>query len=319
MSNLHSAIPYARLGSSSLKVSRVILGCMSYGSSNWQNWVLDEKEGIEHIKLAYDLGINAFDTSNTYSNGLSEVVLGKAIKQHKLPREEIIIMTKHIFDSIKHSLERIQLDYVDLLQCHRFDYDTPIEETMHALHDVVKAGYARYIGMSSCYAWQFHKMQNYARTHGLTEFISMQNSYSAIYREEEREMVPLLQDLGVGMMPYSPLARGFLARPISKDSDTARGQTDVTRKPSIGDPEKMTFLSTINERVASIASARSVSMAQVALAWSLSKPFVTAPIIGTTSAEKLRDLCAGVHLKLTEDEIKSIDDPYEPRRVAGHA
>ncbi|KAG8855684.1 hypothetical protein FRB96_006728 [Tulasnella sp. 330] len=331
---------------------------MSYGSSNWQNWVLDEKEGIEHIKLAYDLGINAFDTSNTYSNGLSEVVLGKAIKQHKLPREEIIIMTKvrlpvnhdphgvpmwsssaenldnsrytnqyglsrkacnHIFDSIKHSLERIQLDYVDLLQCHRFDYDTPIEETMHALHDVVKAGYARYIGMSSCYAWQFHKMQNYARTHGLTEFISMQNSYSAIYREEEREMVPLLQDLGVGMMPYSPLARGFLARPISKDSDTARGQTDVTRKPSIGDPEKMTFLSTINERVASIASARSVSMAQVALAWSLSKPFVTAPIIGTTSAEKLRDLCAGVHLKLTEDEIKSIDDPYEPRRVAGHA
>ncbi|KAG9027633.1 hypothetical protein FRB95_007567 [Tulasnella sp. JGI-2019a] len=353
MSNPRSGIPYIRPGQSGLRVSKLILGCMSYGSSKWQDWVLDEQEGVEHIKLAYDLGINTFDTSNTYSNGLSEVVLGKAIKKYNLPRDEIVVMTKiklavnhdphgvpmwsappaqldqqrytnqyglsrkHIFESIKHSLERLQLDYVDVFQCHRFDYETPIEETMHALHDVVKAGYARYIGMSSCYAWQFHKMQNYARSHGLTEFISMQNSYSAIYREEEREMIPLLQDLGVGMMPYSPLARGFLARPIS-DDDTARGQTDATRKPSIGDPEKMTFLSTINERVACIAKARNVSMAQVALAWCLSKPFVTAPIIGTTSVEKLKDLCAGVHLKLDAEEIRSIDEPYEPRRIAGH-
>ncbi|KAG9017560.1 hypothetical protein FRB90_000765 [Tulasnella sp. 427] len=213
-------MPYARLGKSGLKVSRLILGCMSYGTPEWQGWVLGEEESLEHIKTAYDFGINAFDTANVYSNGLSEVILGKAIKKYNLPRDEIVVMTKvygtvaraqseqglwgqgfdylgrrryanqqglsrkHIFESVKHSLERLQLDYVDLLQCHRFDYDTPIEETMQALHDVVKAGYVRYIGMSSCYAWQFHKMQNYARQHGLTEFISMQNFHNAIYREE---------------------------------------------------------------------------------------------------------------------------------------
>ncbi|KAG8917988.1 hypothetical protein FRC01_002097, partial [Tulasnella sp. 417] len=179
---------------------------------------------------------------------------------------------------------------------HRFDYNTPIEETMQALHDVVKAGYVRYIGMSSCYAWQFHKMQNYARQHNLTEFISMQNLHNAIYREEEREMIPLLQDLGVGMIPWSPLARGFLTRSVKEDS--TRNQTD---------------------RVAEIAKKRGVSMAQVALAWSLSKPFVTAPIIGTTSMEKLKDLIAGVSLKLTEDEAKAIDEPYRPRATAGFA
>ncbi|KAG8985963.1 hypothetical protein FRB90_004342, partial [Tulasnella sp. 427] len=204
---------------------------MTYGSSEWAPWILNEAEGIKQIKAAYDLGINAFDTADMYSNGLSEVVLGKAIKQHNLPREEIVVMTKvkltvmretsgldigmsdaeigrlrytnqnglsrkHVFDGVKKSLERLQLDYVDVLQCHRFDYNTPIEETMQALHDVVKAGYARYIGMSSCWAWQFQKMQSYARQHNLTQFISMQNRYNAIYREEEREMVPMLQDLG---------------------------------------------------------------------------------------------------------------------------
>lgn len=344
---------YTRLGKSGLKVSRLILGCMSYGSPDWQGWVLGEEEGIEHIKTAYDLGINAFDTANIYSNGLSEVILGKAIKKYNLPRDEIVVMTKvygtvarehtdvslwyasldeigrkrysnqqgltrkHIFDSVKHSLERLQLEYIDVLQCHRFDYDTPIEETMQALNDVVKAGYVRYIGMSSCYAWQFQKMQNYAREHGLAQFISMQNLHNAIYREEEREMTPLLQDLGVGMIPWSPLARGFLTRSIKEE--TQRGKTDLFSVLVNGDPTKDSFLAEINERISEIASKRGVSMAQVAIAWSLSKPFMTAPIVGTTSLDKLRDLIAGVGLKLTEKEIKAIDEPYRPRAIAGFA
>ncbi|KIO28921.1 hypothetical protein M407DRAFT_229219 [Tulasnella calospora MUT 4182] len=287
---------YVCLGKSGLKVSRVILGCMSYGSSQWQNWVLDEKEGIEHIKAAYDLGINAFDTANTYSSGLSEVVLGKAIKQHSLPRDEIVVMTKvyggfvpndfsnpwismspaeerdkirlvnqyglgrkSIFQSVKNSLTRLQLDYIDVLLCHRFDYDTQIEETMQALHDVVQAGLVRYIGMSSCYAWQFHKMQNYAITHKLTPFIVMQNHHSAVYREEEREMAPLLQDFAVGMTPWSPLARGFLTRPRAELAQTTRSQSDGGLTVSVS-------------RVATIAQRHGVTMAQVALAWSLSKP-----------------------------------------------
>ncbi|KAG9048192.1 hypothetical protein FS837_000538 [Tulasnella sp. UAMH 9824] len=343
---------YTRLGKSGLKISRLILGCMSYGSPEWQPWVLGEAEGIEHIKAAYDLGINAFDTANAYSNGLSEEILGKAIKKYNLPREEIVVMTKvygavgrttpeglflaspeelskqrytnqhglsrkHIFDSVKHSLERLQLDYIDLLQCHRFDYDTPIEETMQALHDVVKAGYVRYIGMSSCYAWQFQKMQNYARQHGLTEFISMQNLHNAIYREEEREMVPMLQDSGVGMIPWSPLARGFLARNLK--AETARGKLDGWSSMINGDPAQEVFLSEINERISDIAERRNVSMAQVAVAWSLSKQFITAPIIGTTSTEKLKDLVGGIHIKLTEEEISAIDKPYRARAIVGFA
>ncbi|KAG8972941.1 hypothetical protein FRB90_010076, partial [Tulasnella sp. 427] len=199
---------------------------------------------------------------------------------------------------------------------HRFDYDTPIEETMQALHDVVKAGYARYIGMSSCFAWQFHKMQAYARQHSLTEFISMQNFHNAIYREEEREMVPLLQDMGVGMIPWSPLARGFLCRPVKDVSNR------TTADPWMfvnGDPEKEPWLADVNERVAEIAKKRGISMAQVALAWSIAKPFVTAPIVGTTSIEKLKDLVAGVNVKLTKEEVDSIDELYKPRAITGHA
>ncbi|CAE6469563.1 unnamed protein product [Rhizoctonia solani] len=269
------AMPYVRLGKSGLKVSRVILGLMSYGSSEWAEWVLDKEEGIKHIKAAYDAGIQTFDTANVYSNGESERILGEAIKQLNLPRDEIVVMTKvyavvgrtpkerffgdtdaanaagyvnqhglsrkHIFESVKHSLERLQLDYVDVLQCHRFDYDTPIEETMQALHDVVKAGYARYIGMSSCHAYQFHAMQNYAINNKLTPFISMQNHHSLLYREEEREMIPTLkvrqsstylmthevtlkQMFGVGMIPWSPLARGLLTRPFNET--TLRSETD---------------------------------------------------------------------------------------------
>ncbi|KAG8983058.1 hypothetical protein FRB90_006334 [Tulasnella sp. 427] len=355
-------MPYVRLGKSGLKISRLVLGCMSYGSPDWQGWVLGEEEGLKHIKAAYDMGINAFDTANVYSNGLSEVILGKAIKKYNLPRDEIVVMTKvwgpvgkntsdflflasseelgskrytnqqglsrkHIFESIKHSLERLQLDYVDLFQCHRFDRNTPIEDTMHALHDVVKAGYARYIGMSSCYAWQsrserklkaltvVHKMQNYARQHGLTEFISMQNFHNAVYREEEREMIPLLHDLGVGMIPWSPLARGFLARDAKEES--VRTQTDAFYKGS-GMADAEGFLLDINAKVAEIAKKRGISMAQVAVAWSLSKPYMSAPIVGTTSIDKLKDLVEGVHVKLTEEEVKSIDELYRPREILGN-
>ncbi|KIO24840.1 hypothetical protein M407DRAFT_211917 [Tulasnella calospora MUT 4182] len=345
---------YTRLGKSGLKISKLILGCMSYGSPEWQGWVLGEEEGLKHIKTAYDLGINAFDTANWYSNGLSEVILGRAIKKYHLPRDEIVVMTKlyatvsrdlsefslwgqsiddlgkkrysnqqglsrkHIFESVRHSLERLQLDYIDLLQCHRFDYDTPMEETMQALNDVVKAGYVRYIGMSSCYAWQFQKMQNYARTHGLTEFISMQNLYNATYREEEREMVPLLQDLGVGMIPWSPLAAGFLTR--SHKEQTLRGETDSRESFDLPKHARYAYSpKSVFYRVSQIAQKRGVTMAQVAIAWSLSKPFISAPIVGTTSLEKLKDLAVGVNLKLTDEEIKAIDEPYLPRAIAGMA
>ncbi|KAG8955968.1 hypothetical protein FRC04_006416 [Tulasnella sp. 424] len=308
--------------------------------------------GVEHIKAAYDLGINTFDTADIYSNGYSEIVLGKAIKKYNMPRDEIVVMTKiyatvlrnpgdlefgiseqemermrytnqkglnrkHIFEAVKRSLERLQLDYIDVLQCHRFDYNTPIEETMQALHDVVKAGLARYIGMSSCWAWQFQKMQSYARQHNLTEFISMQNRYNATYREEEREMIPMLKDLGVGMIPYTVLASGFLTRRIG-GPQTGRSSVDNFAKFLNGDPEQDRFLAEINERIAQIAEKRGVSMGQIAIAWLLSKPFVTAPIVGSTSIDKLKDLIAGIQVKLLEEEVKSIDEPYLPRAVAGH-
>ncbi|KAG8914895.1 hypothetical protein FRC01_003874 [Tulasnella sp. 417] len=315
---------YVRLGNSGLKVSKVILSHRLTGSHL----------GMEHIKAAYDLGINAFDTADVYANGRSEIVLGKAIKKYNLPRDEIVVMTK-CFQPVPHDIDHKgwliatpqNLDAMrytnqygssrkDDPTVHRFDPTTPVEETMEALHDVVKAGYARYIGISSCYAWQFHKMQAYAREHGLTQFISMQNYHNAIYREEEREMAPLLQDLGVGMIPWSPLARGFLTRPI--DIETTRANSDIFFGMNNADPTKDGPSIEINRRVSEIAKRHGVSMAQVALAWSLSKPFMTAPIVGTTSLEKLRDIVGGVKIKLTEEEVKSIDEPYRPKPVIGH-
>ncbi|CAE6478080.1 unnamed protein product [Rhizoctonia solani] len=341
---------YTRLGASGLKVSRIILGLMSYGTPDWQGWVLNEEEGLKHIKAAYDAGIQTFDTANMYSNGLSEVILGKAIKQFNLPRDEIVVMTKvyfpvgkeynipsdalagsdaeleskgltnqfglsrkHIFESVKRSLERLQLDYVDVLQCHRFDYNTPIAETMQALHDVVQAGYARYIGMSSCYAYQFHAMQNYAIANKLTPFISMQNYYNLIYREEEREMIPTLKMFGVGSIPWSPLARGRLTRPLSQQS--ARESSDpwmaVAKRQTESENE-------IINRVEALASAKGVSMAQISIAWVLSKDPVAAPIVGTTSLKNLEDILGAIHVKLTEEEIKSLEDPYLPQSITGH-
>ncbi|KAJ6596994.1 aryl-alcohol dehydrogenase [Mycena vulgaris] len=314
---------YVRLGNSGLKVSRIILGCMSYGTPEWQSWVLTEEEGLKHIKVAYDAGINTFDTANVYSNGESEIVLGKAIKHFNLPRDEIVVMTKvyftvgrepgvaflgkgenpdnagyvnqhglsrkHIFDSVKHSLER-----------HRFDYDTPIEETMQALHDVVKAGYVRYIGMSSCHAWQY-----YAITHNLTPFISVQNHYSLVYREEEREMFPTLKHFKVGSIPWSPLARGLLTRPLSEQSKRKR----IFRCTS-------TPLNA--SRVEELSKKKGVSMAQLALAWVMAKDGVSAPIVGSTSLDNLRELIAAAETELSEDEMKYLEEPYQPTNIIGH-
>ncbi|KJA16252.1 hypothetical protein HYPSUDRAFT_47566 [Hypholoma sublateritium FD-334 SS-4] len=346
MSSPNKQMPYVRLGNSGLKVSKIILGCMSYGTPEWQKWVLGEEESIKHIKAAFDAGINTFDTANVYSNGQSEIVLGKAIKELKLPRDEIVVLTKvyfpvgkapdtpflptgadergyvnqhglsrkHIFESVKLSLERLQLDYVDLLQCHRFDEETPIEETMQALHDVVKAGYVRYIGMSSCWAWQFNAMQNYAVNNNLTPFISMQNHYSLVYREEEREMFPTLKHYGVGSIPWSPLGRGLLTRPLG--TTTKRGSTD---RMINGYAKNSSGTELIVGAVEAVAKAKGVSMAQVALAWVMSKPGVSAPIVGTTSLENLSDLLGSVNLKLTEEEIKQLEESYLPQAAFGHA
>ncbi|KAI0628904.1 Aldo/keto reductase [Trametes polyzona] len=342
---MFTKMQYVPLGSSGLKVSRIILGCMSYGSPKWQNWVLLEDEAVKHIKFAFEHEITTFDTANSYSNGLSEVILGKAIRELKLPREELVIMTKvcvpvmpdhetyffglgkkpeelgiinqyglsrkHIFDSVRASLDRLQLDYIDVLQCHRFDYSTPIEETMQALHDVVKAGYVRYIGMSSCYAYQFHQMQNYALRNNLTPFISMQNHYSLLYREEEREMFPTLKILGVGSIPWSPLARGMLARPHNGAS--RRGESDKL----LGWYQN-SATTTIITRVEELAKRKGVSMAQISIAWMLSKDGVSAPIVGSTNLKNLEDILGALDVKLTEEEIKYLEEPYEPLSITGH-
>ncbi|OJT04999.1 Versiconal hemiacetal acetate reductase [Trametes pubescens] len=332
---------YVRLGNSGLKVSKIILGCMSYGSPEWQEWVLGEEEGIKHIKFAYEHGITTFDTANVYSNGQSEIILGKAIKQLNLPREELVIMTKlyaavhpdpsvftfaksdeqlaelgiinqrglsrkHIFDSVKASLKRLQVDYIDLFQCHRFDYNTPIEETMQALHDVVQAGYVRYIGMSSCYAYQY-----YAITHNLTPFISMQNHYSLVYREEEREMFPTLKHFGAGSIPWSPLGRGRLTRPLG--ADTKRGQSDWFLKNYDNSATE-----NIVNRVEELSKKKGASMAQISLSWIMAKPGVSAPIIGTTNLSNLEDILGALEVKLTDEEVKYLEEPYKPVAISGH-
>ncbi|EIN13176.1 Aldo/keto reductase [Punctularia strigosozonata HHB-11173 SS5] len=341
---VNKEMPYVRLGNSGLKVSKLILGCMSYGTPMWEGWVLEEEEAIKHIRAAYDAGINTFDTANVYSYGRSEEILGRAIKQLDLPRGEIVVMTKvffvvgraygedtvfgnldqkgyvnqhglsrkHIFDSVKASLKRLQLDYIDVLQCHRFDSQTPIEETMQALHDVVQAGYVRYIGMSSCWAWQFSVMQSTLRDHNLTPFISMQNHHSVIYREEEREMFPTLKHFGVGIIPWSPLARGVVCRPLY--ASTKRKETDPWQGEYLGYGAEE-----IIARIEEIATKRGITMAQVAIAWSLSKEGITAPIVGTTSLKNLEDLIAATKIQLTDEEVKHLEAPYQPRAVSGHA
>ncbi|OJA08994.1 hypothetical protein AZE42_11042, partial [Rhizopogon vesiculosus] len=340
-------MPYVRLGNSGLKVSRIILGTMQYGNKGWQDWVLGEDEAVEHIKTAYEAGIQTFDTADTYSNGYSEVILGRAIKKLNLPRDEIVVMTK-VYNVVgrEYSTHQIagrkdpdQNGYVNQHGLSRkashlrkrakefgaastglyrpptiFDKETPIEETMQALHDVVKAGYVRYIGMSSCWAYQFQAMQNYAITNKLTPFISMQNHYSLLYREEEREMFPTLKMFGVGSIPWSPLARGALTRPLGQQ--TSRGQSDwQVLQHMLG---VASAYETIVNRVEELAKKKGVTMAQIAIAWILGKDGVSAPIVGTTSLENLKDIIAGIDVKLTVDEIKYLEEEYKPTAVIGH-
>jgi 1-deoxyxylulose-5-phosphate synthase len=320
---------YQTLGKTGLEVSVVTLGCMSWGDATrgGHKWVLDEDAGRRIIKEALDAGINFFDTANVYSAGSSEEITGRALNDFA-SREEVVLATKvhgrmrpgpngaglsrkAILTEIDASLTRLGTDYVDLYQIHRWDPQTPIEETMEALHDVVKAGKARYIGASSMYAWQFAKAQHVAERHGWTPFVSMQNHYNLLYREEEREMLPLCLDQGVGVIPWSPLARGRLTR--DWDASTARAETDEFGSTLYRDEDKA-----VVEKVAEVADRRGVSRAQVALAWLLAQPAVTSPIVGVTKPQHLADAIAAVDLELTAEEIAALGADYVPHAIAGH-
>jgi len=323
---------YVRLGSSGLKVSRICLGCMSFGqpTEHW-SWVLDEEHSRPYIQRALEAGINFFDTANVYSNGTSETITGNALRDFA-KRDEVVIATKvrfpvgkgpndyglsrkHIMSAIDASLKRLGTDYVDLYQIHRWDYETPIEETMEALHDIVKAGKVRYIGASAMFAWQFAKAQYTADLHGWTRFVSMQNHYNLLYREEEREMMPLCEDQGVGVIPFSPLARGVLARPPEQVDGTARYQSDALAKSRYEQEDNLTTV----ERVSEVAEARGIPMAQVALAWMYTKPNIASPIVGTTKPHHLDDALAALSLKLTDDEVARLEEPYRPHPVIAHS
>ena len=325
---------YVRLGHSGLKVSRICLGCMSYGDpKTWiHSWVLNEEQGRPFFKAALEKGINFFDTANVYSLGVSEEILGRAIRDFA-KREETVIATKlfnkmrdepngqglsrkAVMNEIDHSLKRLNMDYVDLYQIHRWDYDTPIEETMEALHDVVKAGKARYIGASSMHAWQFAKAQHVAEKNGWTKFISMQPHYNLLYREEEREMFGLCRDQGVGVIPWSPLARGRLTRPWGSES-TKRLETDGFGKTVYSRMEDADRV--IVERVTDLAKRRGVPQAQIALAWVLHQPAVTAPIVGAMKPHHLDDAVAALSVELSTDELKYLEEAYVPHPVAGHS
>jgi aryl-alcohol dehydrogenase-like predicted oxidoreductase len=323
---------HVRLGRTGLKVSRLCLGCMTYGSPKWRSWVLDEEASLPFFKAAIEAGINFFDTADVYSLGESERVTGKALKEYA-KRHEVVIATKvfspmggdpnnrglsrkHIFDAIDRSLHRLGVDYIDLYQIHRFDPDTPIEETLEALNDVVRAGKARYIGASSMYAWQFMKMLAVSRANNWTPFVSMQPQYNLVYREEEREMLPLCRNEGIGVIPWSPLARGFLAGGRAKpgEGNTERARTDefaprlYYREPDYA----------VVDALEAIARERGVPNMQVALAWVLRNPAITAPIIGTSKSHHLADAIAALSLQLTDDEVKALEAPYQPKPVLDH-
>lgn len=327
---------YVNLGQTGLKVSRICLGCMTYGSKKWREWVLEEEESLPFYRRAIEAGINFFDTADMYSIGVSEEILGRALKQFGPGRDRVVIATKvcqpmgqdpnlrglsrkHIRHSIDDSLRRLGTDYVDLYQIHRFDYETPIEETLDALHDVVKAGKALYLGASSMFAWQFSRMLHTADRLGLHRFVSMQNHYNLVYREEEREMIPLCRAEGIGLIPWSPLARGFLAgNRQSRDQGfgpTSRAKTDDFAHRLYYQDSDFTVV----ERVSQIARQRGVSNAQVALAWMLAQPGMTAPIIGASKMEHLEDAIQSLELCLSPAELKSLAEPYQPHRVLGHS
>jgi 1-deoxyxylulose-5-phosphate synthase len=313
-------------------VSRLCLGTMTYGTSEWRPWVLDEAESRPFIKRALEHGINFFDTADVYSRGVSEQVVGRALKD-MVRRDDVVVATKvfypvtdhpnsgglsrkHIFEAIDASLARLEMDYVDLYQIHRFDPQTPIEETLEALHDVVKAGKARYIGASSMYAWQFTKMLYTQTLNGWTRFVSMQNHYNLVYREEEREMLPLCREEGIGVIPWSPLARGFLA------GNRQRGRKDATRREQHDDYGHSLYYADsdydVADRVVEVARTKGVRPIQVALAWVMRQPAVTAPIIGASRIEQLDQLIEAASLTLTDEEARLLEEPYRSHGVIGH-
>jgi aryl-alcohol dehydrogenase-like predicted oxidoreductase len=324
---------YIRFGNTGLKVSRICLGTMTYGKPEglWP-WALNEEQSRPYIQKALELGINFFDTADMYSKGTSEEILGAALTDFAR-RDDVVIATKvfqpmsdapndrglsrkHIMSSIDASLKRLKTDYVDLYQTHRWDYQTPIEETMEALHDVVKAGKARYIGASSMFSWQFAKALYTADLHGWTRFVSMQNHYNLIYREEEREMIPLCLDQKIAVIPWSPLARGLLTGKRTKERDeTLRARTDAFGKSLYKTDSDFDIVN----RVTEIATQKGIPNAQVALAWMLSKPAITSPIIGASKPGHLEDAVAALSVKLTQEEIKQLEELYLPHPVLGHS
>jgi aryl-alcohol dehydrogenase-like predicted oxidoreductase len=321
---------YTTLGPTGMEVSRICLGCMSFGSSSWRPWVLDEKEGLELVERALDLGINFFDTANMYSRGRSEEILGRGLQGH---RDEAVVATKVFFpmresdlnsgglsrktveQELAHSLDRLGMDTIDLYQIHRWDPDTPIETTLEALDDAVTRAQVRHIGASSMWARQLAEALHVSERRNLVRFATMQNHYNLAYREEEREMLPLCQEEGLGVIPWSPLARGYLARPHDEFETTERGSSDEWAQAHPYDEGRGP---TINERVEELADEHGMKMAQIALAWILSKDAVDAPIVGTTSLEHLEDAVEALEIDLDPGDIAWLEEPYEPVRVSGH-
>ena len=321
---------YVNLGPTGLKVSRLCLGAMTYGSKQWRPWVLEEEEARPFIRRALEFGINYFDTADMYSVGRSEEVLGRALKDFGPRRDRIIVATKvyhamsddpndrglsrkHIMHSIDNSLRRLDMDYVDLYQIHRYDYSTPVEETLTALNDVVRAGKALYVGASAMYGWQFMKMLGTSDRLGLARFVSMQNYYNVIYREEEREMLPLCRAEGIGVTPFSPLARGFVVGNRRKEDygDTVRAKTDEFSRKQYYRPEDFAIV----DRVTELARKRGLNNAQVALAWVLHQPGITSPIIGASKPGHLEDAIKALSVKLDEGEVKFLSELYKPRGI----
>ena len=337
---------YINLGQTGLKVSRICLGMMTYGTSKWRPWVLDESDSHPIVQRAVELGINFFDTADMYSAGVSEELTGKFLREFTR-RDEVVIATKvffpvdiafqggyadssppppntaglsrkRIFSAVEASLKRLGIDYIDLYQIHRWDYETPIEETMEALHDLVKSGKVRYIGASSMYAWQFAKAQHIAQSKGMVRFVSMQNHYNLIYREEEREMIPLCRDMGVALIPWSPLARGFLAGNRTPEDisagRTARAKSDDYAQKLYYREEDFAVVNSLSE----LASKRGESNARIAYAWLLHQPGLAAPIVGASKIAHIEEAVAATQVKLSEDEIKLLGSSYKPHTVLGH-
>jgi aryl-alcohol dehydrogenase-like predicted oxidoreductase len=325
-------VEFLPLGKSGLKVSRLCLGCMNYGSSQARPWILDEEAALPFYRQAIDAGINFFDTADLYSQGKSEEVTGRALQKLGVAREHIVIATKvfyptgstpneqgttkkHVRHAIDASLQRLGVDYIDLYQIHRYDRSTPMEETLAALTDLIKQGKVLHIGASSMYAWEFARFLHIARTNGFAQFVSMQNHYNLIYREEEREMIPFCREENIGVIPWSPLARGFLAgnRPRSGEGETTRGKSDASSRRLYYQESDYQVL----DRVTDLAKKRGMSNAQLAIAWMLHKPAIISPIVGATKPHHLDEAIKALDVRLSDDEIKYLEEPYRPHAVLG--